>query len=100
MFMNLRYRDPDGRQSRLLTHTVIDGTTMPSSDFTFAASVAAFEMVLWDSRYCGSTDLEAVLRWARSSMGEDLQGYRRAFVELVREAHELSTLDESADGWR
>ena len=100
MFVKLRYKDPDGRRSRLLTHTVIDGTTMPSSDFTFAASVAAFGMVLRDSRYCGGADLEQVLRWARGSVGADEQGYRREFVELVREAQRLSTVDESDGLWR
>ncbi len=100
MFVKLRYKDPDGKRSRLLTHTVIDGTTMPSSDFTFAASVVAFGMVLRDSRYCGSTDMEEILRWARSSVGSDQQGYRREFVELVREAHRLSAVDESDGVWR
>ena len=95
MFVKLRYKDPDGKRSRLLTHTVLDGTTIPSSDFTFAASVAAFAMVLRDSRYCGATDLEEVLRWARSSVGADREGYRREFLELVREAHRLSAVDDS-----
>jgi len=100
MFVKLRYKDPDGKRSRLLTHTVIDGTTMPSADFTFAASVAAFGMVLRDSRYCGGTDMEEILRWARSSLGADLEGYRSEFVELVREAHRLSAVDESSGVWR
>ena len=100
MFVKLRYKDPDGKRSRLLTHTVVDGTTLPSSDFTFAASVAAFGMVLRDSRYCGGTDMEAILRWARSSMGDDRQEYRREFVELVTEAHRLSAVDEAGGVWR
>ena len=100
MFVKLRYKDPDGKRSRLLTHPVMDGTTIPSSDFTFAASVAAFAMVLRDSRYCGATDLEEVLRWARSSVGADREGYRREFLELVREAHRLSGANESDGAWR
>ena len=100
MFVKLRYKDPDGKRSRLLTHPVMDGTTIPSSDFTFAASVAAFAMVLRDSRYCGATDLEEVLRWARSSVGADREGYRREFLELVREAHRLSGANESDRAWR
>ena len=92
MFVKLRYKDPDGTRSRLLTHGVLDGTTIPSSDFTFAASVAAFGMVLRDSRYCGATDLEEILRWARSSVRADRDGYRSEFVELVQEAHRLSAV--------
>ena len=100
MFVKLRYKDPDGKRSRLVTHPVMDGTTIPSSDFTFAASVAAFAMVLRDSRYCGATDLEEVLRWARNSVGADREGYRREFLELVREAHRLSGANESDGAWR
>ena len=59
-------------------------------DFTFAASVAAFGMVLRDSKYGGSTDLETVLRWARRSVGSDLEGYRKEFVRMVEAARQLS----------
>ena len=54
------------------------------------ASVAAFGMVLRDSKYCGSVDLAAVLRWARSAVGPDLEGYRREFVRMVEEAQHLA----------
>ena len=85
----LRYKNPTGRTSHLITHPVLDGETIPSSDFTFAASVAAFGMVLRDSEYCGSTDLEAVLRWARKSVGSDREGYRSEFVRMVEAARQL-----------
>ena len=39
--------------------------------------------------YCGAVDLAAVLRWARSSVGPDLEGYRREFVRMVEEARHL-----------
>jgi len=63
---------------------------VPSSDFTFATSVAAFGMVLRDSKYCGSVDLAAVLRWARSAVGPDLEGYRREFARMVEAAQHLA----------
>jgi hypothetical protein len=63
---------------------------VPSSDFTFAASVAAFGMVLRDSKYCSAVDLAALLRWARSSVGPDLEGYRREFVRMVEETRHLA----------
>ena len=95
LFVKLRYKEPTGSRSRLLSHAVrdvdaasdVDG--VPSSDFTFAASVAAFGMVLRDSKYGGAVDLAAVLRWARSSVGPDLEGYRREFVHMVEEARHL-----------
>ena len=90
LFVKLRYKDPNGSRSRLLSHAVRDVDVSPSSDFRFAASVAAFGMVLRDSEYRGSVDLPAVLRWARGSVGPDLEGYRREFVRMVEEAHHLA----------
>ena len=93
LFVKLRYKDPEGSRSRLLSHAVRDVDVVdatPSSDFTFAASVAAFGMVLRDSEYRGASDLTAVLRWARASVGPDLEGYRREFVRMVEEAQHLA----------
>ena len=96
LFIKLRYKDPNGSRSRLLSTAVrdvdVEGDVVPSSDFTFAASVAAFGMVLRDSKHCGATDLAAVLRWARDSVGEDHEGYRREFVRMVEEAQRLADL--------
>jgi hypothetical protein len=47
-------------------------------------------MVLRDSEHCGATDLAAVLRWARSSVGADLEGYRSEFVRMVEEARRIA----------
>ena len=94
LFVKLRYKDPNGSRSRLLSHAVrevdVDGDVVPSSDFTFAASVAAFGMILRDSKYRGAVDLAAVLRWARSSLGRDDEGYRGEFVRMVEEAQRLA----------
>ena len=90
LFVKLRYKDPSGSRSRLLSHAVRDDDVLPSSDFTFAASVAAFGMVLRDSKHRGAVDLAAVLRWARDSVGRDREGYRREFVGMVEEAQRLA----------
>ncbi len=89
LFVKLRYKDPNGSRSRLLSHAVRDSDITPSSDFTFAASVAAFGMVLRESKYCEAVNLAAVLRWARSSVGRDREGYRTEFVGIVEEAQRL-----------
>jgi len=47
-------------------------------------------MVLRDSEYRGAADLVAVLRWARSSVGRDQEGYRTEFVRMVEEAQHLA----------
>ncbi len=89
LFVKLRYKDPSGSRSRLLSHAASDDDEVPSSDFTFAASVAAFGMVLRDSKYGEAVDLATVLRWARSSVGRDREGYRGEFIRMVEEAQRL-----------
>ena len=89
LFVKLRYKDPSGSRSRLLSHAASDDDVVPSSDFTFAASVAAFGMVLRDSKYGEAVDLATVLRWARSSVGRDREGYRGEFIRMVEEAQRL-----------
>jgi Ca-activated chloride channel family protein len=61
-----------------------------SPDFKFAASVAAFGMVLRDSPYKGTADLFRVLDWAMAGKGDDSHGYRQEFIRLVRRAISLS----------
>ena len=89
LFVKLRYKDPSGSRSRLLSHAASDDDVVPSSDFTFAASVAAFGMVLRDSKYGEAVHLATVLRWARSSVGRDREGYRGEFIRMVEEAQRL-----------
>jgi len=45
--------------------------------------VAGFGMLLRDSEYKGSIDLDQVLGMARGSKGNDNDGYRAEFIRLV-----------------
>ena len=83
LFVKLRYKAPQGTESRLITHPVRDSNDRPSADLTFASAVAGFGMLLRDSEYCGDFGLADVLDLARSSTGEDREGYRTEFVRLV-----------------
>ena len=89
LFVKLRYKQPTGAQSVELTHTVYDETSPASDDLRFAASVAAFGMVLRGSEHCGGTTLADVAAWAQASMGPDLEGYRSEFVRMVKAAQRL-----------
>ena len=90
--LKLRYKEPDGVTSRLLSQTI--GTT-PSSFATasdnlrFAASVAELGMLLRDSSAKGSATYEDVLQTAAKSQGRDEEGYRHDFLRLVRQAQAL-----------
>ena len=61
-----------------------------SADFRFAASVAAFGLMLRDSEYKGSATWANVKEWATESIGTDDKGYRREFVALIGQAERLS----------
>ncbi|HED65151.1 MAG TPA: DUF3520 domain-containing protein, partial [Planctomycetes bacterium] len=62
-----------------------------SEDLRFAASVAAFGMLLRGSRFAGSATLEDVMSWTARSLGADPFGYRAEFLDLVDRAERLST---------
>jgi Ca-activated chloride channel family protein len=87
--VKLRYKAPDGEQSKLLEHPVTDTGGRfgdASGDFKFAAAVAAFGMILRDSEHKGSATLDAVLELAADGLGTDREGYRAEFIRLVRQA--------------
>jgi Ca-activated chloride channel family protein len=88
--VKLRYKEPDGATSRLLTASVPDGGGAPSDDLRFAASVAAFGMILRGSEHRGSATFEQVETLARAGLGADPHGDRAEFLRLVARARELS----------
>jgi Ca-activated chloride channel family protein len=84
MYVKLRYKLPDARTSRWLDHVVrASRPTEGSVDLRFAASVAAFGMILRESEHRGSATLDQVSELARSALGEDVGGYRGEFVKMV-----------------
>ncbi len=94
LFVKLRYKDPDGRRSRLIERPVLDRVDDPSTDLRFAAAVAAFGMILRDSEHCGDFTLRDVARLAGGSLGEDREGYRREFLNLVELARDHRVMAE------
>ena len=89
-FVRVRYKQPRGEESRLLEHVVRAEAGRPSDDFTFAAAVAGFGMLLRDSEHKGSLTARQVLSLASDGLGEDPDGYRKGFLELVRAYDELA----------
>jgi Domain of unknown function (DUF3520)/von Willebrand factor len=73
---------------RTLSDTGFDFAAAPS-DLKFAAAVAEFGMILRDSEYKGKGSLQQVIEWAQQGTGEDMNGYRADFIELVRKAQAL-----------
>ena len=90
--LRMRYKDPesDAAQEIAIPLSSEGLRKQGSTDFRFAASVAAFGMLLRDSEYKGTTNWAEVKAWAVSSVGPDKKGYRKDFLDLLEQAERLS----------
>lgn len=92
--VRLRYKLPDSDTSQLLEYPIARASLVSadkaSTDLRFAASVAAFGQLLRGGKYMEQFDYGDVSTLARSSLGEDRDGYRREFVSLVSLAQSLA----------
>src|SRR5687768_10409193 len=94
LVLRVRYKLPEASESTRMDVPLADRRTAfrnASSDFRFAASVAAFGMVLKDSPHRGEATLGWVLDTATASQGQDRGGYRGEFISLVQKAIALGT---------
>ena len=81
-------------ESQLLEHPVRDDGRA-SGELRFAAAVAAWRKLLRESPHVGDFTLAQVANLARESLGEDREGYRAEFVELVRSARAMELVARS-----
>ncbi len=92
MTVKLRYKQPTGSKSQLISFPLTDeerSLSQSSADFRFSASVAAFGMLLRNSQHAGDADFAMVRKLAQGALGKDPHGYRREFVQLVDQAARL-----------
>jgi len=93
MLLKLRYKQPDGASSILMSFPVTDDggkLAGASEDFRFAASVAAFGMILRNSQYKGDYTIENVIELAHDTFGKgDDMDYRKEFIQLADRARKL-----------
>ena len=93
MTIKFRYKKPDEDVSRLIAKTVSNKIVRlenTSDQFRFAAAVAEMGMLLTHSTYKGGGNFETVIRLAKSSLGNDPDGYRKEFIALAEKAFTLS----------
>ena len=91
--IKLRYKQPDGNKSKLISHPVIDqniALSKTSNNFKWSAAVAGFGMLLRDSDFKNDLTFEEVLRLARLGKGADTEGYRIEFINLVQSCQLLA----------
>ena len=87
LYVQVRYKTPQGERSQLLSLPVVDDrTAAQSGDFRFQTAVAEFGLLLRQSQYRGGADWGRVAETARGALGRDSEGYRAEFVRLVDQA--------------
>jgi Ca-activated chloride channel homolog len=85
--VKFRYKTPQGSESQLIEHSLLDKSTkleQTSDNFRFAAAVAGFGMLLRDSKFKGNLNYEKVAELAQNARGKDEEGYRAEFIRLIR----------------
>ncbi|SFQ28286.1 vWA domain-containing protein [Hymenobacter arizonensis] len=93
MTVKLRYKQPHGLSSKLLTQSITGAPAAIASaspDFRFAAAVAQFGMLLRQSEQRGTATWASTEALANGARGTDADGYRAELVRLVRLAEGLS----------
>ncbi|MDR0951833.1 MAG: VWA domain-containing protein [Oscillospiraceae bacterium] len=90
--LRIRYKDPGQQVSKLISKAAnySDITSSPSDDLRFASSVAAFGHLLRGSEYTGQATFERVYALAEESLGDDRDGYRREYLELLSQYNDLA----------
>ena len=95
MTVKLRYKQPDGDVSKLISRAVQDRAGALTSNSGFAAAVAEFGMLLRKSEFKGRATWTSAQELARKHRGEDADGYRAEFIRLIELA---AALDPTASG--
>jgi Ca-activated chloride channel homolog len=87
MTVKLRYKKPDGDVSALIVHPLVDENVAlekASENFRWSASVASFGMLLRESEYIKNYSYDQVVQMAQSAKGDDKEGYRIEFINMVK----------------
>jgi Ca-activated chloride channel homolog len=87
MTVKFRYKKPDEDVSKLIVHTLLNegnGKNFTSENFRWSASVAAFGMLLRESEFIKDFTFDDVLTLAQGSRGEDREGYRADFINMIK----------------
>ena len=90
--VKFRYKTPKGKKSKLITMTLpaeLIPFELSSNNTKFALAVSEFGMLLRKSVLKEKITFDSILKLAKESKGEDLEGYRAGFIELVEKTKKL-----------
>ncbi len=91
--LKIRFKEPVVDVSRKMEIPVIDtgaAFEAASKDFKFAAAVASLGMMLREPVAVARADYDRIISWAEAGKGDDADGKRGEFIELVKKARTLS----------
>jgi Ca-activated chloride channel family protein len=95
MTVKLRYKQPTGTASQLMSFAVRDRRGELTPNVGFAAAVAQFGMLLRGSEFKGEASWRSARALARKFRGQDADGYRAEFIRLVDLAAALDQLQST-----
>jgi Ca-activated chloride channel family protein len=90
--IDFRYKEIDKDVSETMRLEVFDDRKQfekASENMRFAASVAAFGMVLRNSQYKGDATYDKVNQWASSAISYNPHSFRTEFISLINKAKSL-----------
>lgn len=90
--VKLRYKAPDGDKSELIEVVVPDEKQSPektSENFNWSAAVAEFGLLLRESEFKSNASFKSTIELAKSSKGDDPNGYRAEFIKMVETVKSL-----------
>ncbi|MCB9752225.1 MAG: VWA domain-containing protein [Myxococcales bacterium] len=99
MTVKVRYKQPDGDKSTLLTRTVEDddrGLEGSSDNLRLAAGVASFAMLLKESKLSGDASLDSARKLVNGAIGQDPHGDRRELLTLIDKVSALGLKSRAA----
>jgi len=97
-FVKIRYKQPDGEESKLIATPVTGANEVTSvsaadDDARFAAAVAGFGQILKGGKYTGTWSIDDATTLAEGARGADRYGYRGEFVNLTRLAKTAAAME-------
>lgn len=86
--VSLRYKEPDGSKSKLVSKAVkgSEYTSKMSADTAFACAVTEFGLILKDSEYKGSSSYDDIEKLLEKAGSKD--SYKKEFALLVKKCKE------------
>jgi Ca-activated chloride channel family protein len=94
-FLRLRYKTPTESKSQLievplLKSDIVESIVTTSNSYKFSAAVAGFAQLLRGGENLSTMNEKDIIDLAQQGRGEDVQGYRGEFINMVKLAQALS----------